>query len=60
MYCISVSDFSSWRENARWLVANKVKPESVQWTDGVQQSLFVPSVSLGDNVSAGTSLLGEF
>ena len=34
------SDFASWRAQARRLVEAAVRPEDVQWDDGVQASLF--------------------
>ena len=46
MYSVSVNDFSSWRENARCLLVNQIKPESVEWVGDTQQSLFSSSLLL--------------
>jgi probable DNA metabolism protein len=37
---IAVENFQDWREKARALVAGRVRPEDVRFTDGLQDSLF--------------------
>ena len=40
MIAARANGFASWREEARRLLAADVRPEDIQWDDGVQASLF--------------------
>ena len=54
MYCIVVNDFENWRDSARQLLLNKIKPELIEWTDGAQQSLFMTADALSTVISNQT------